>query len=342
MCSPTLTTLPLLPMSIIVECLDVESLLSLSQTAKVFKDFIKEVHLKSGGYYISIQRDHFNISIKSRRYSYSYQAKKVKKDDFQLINNYLINKFSADFKKHTDLLPGNIDYLLIDPVIASKFKNVMSCAILSIGSIIPSSEFLESSLPDSVTFHKGLALNGVNVNNPDKIPKMWNIWNIDWLQIRNSSISIPLCQLNNKIINLWDISTITEPQINRYLQDLRDGVIDQPNLSFIQFRRQSGWNSQEILEGLGTVRCQKTKIYKLKDFDEKMRMDTFLPFGLNKNGIELSDTFDFVRRKDGVKCSIFLLSWVVRVYVWNQKETTKRGRGHMEDNDGGTAAKKSC
>lgn len=316
--STTITNIPLLPMTNLVKTLDVKSLINLSKTDDIFKQFIQLLRIPSGGYHICIRSHRVDFYIPCRNY-------------FQSFNNsnkcHLIDAMYAIHDELTDLLPGNLDYLNIDPDLVSYFDAFnQNCTVLSVGE--KSNEYSESNvecmddctpedldiLLDCVDFQKGLALNG-----PKELrTEHYKIYNIDWLQIRNSSWITPefLRKLKNKVISLADIWSFTEHNINEFIRDLRDGKINE-NLHVIGFSRYGGWNNPSILHGIQFIE-QKNQVYKLPEFDDRIMTEKFLPRGFNADGFQIEKSFDFIRN-DGIKCSIQFWRSTIRIYVWNQK-----------------------
>ncbi|KAF1769170.1 hypothetical protein GCK72_000984 [Caenorhabditis remanei] len=340
--STTITNLPLLPMAHLVKTLDVKSLINLSKTADIFKQFIQLLHIPSGGYHICVRSHRVDIYIPSRNYSQSFHHSS---------KFILINAMYDIHEELSDLLPGNLDYLNIDPDLVSYFDAFnQKCTVLSVGE--KSYEYSEANvecmddctsedldiLLDGVDFQKGLALNG-----PIELrTEHYKIFNIDWLQVRNSSWITPefLRKLKNKVIFLADIWTLTEQNINEFICDMRDGKINE-NLQVIGFGRYGGWNTVSILQGIQVVE-QRDQVYKLPEYDPRIMTEKFLPRGFNSDGFKIKESYDFIRN-DGIKCSIQFWRSTIRIYVWNQKKegTVTKKRWNTNDINGSPVKKHS-
>ncbi|EFP00529.1 hypothetical protein CRE_09846 [Caenorhabditis remanei] len=341
--SLTLATLPFLPATHIIDYLDIDSLYCLAGTARVFKEFIQDMKIRTGGYNISIQKGQYEISLPEVNYSYYH---------YEGDAGYLVDLMNQDLKDFMRLFPGYIDCLQVDPNLVRHFHLFnQACTVLSVGGqpFQYHGQKVDSCTPEQlevllnfVNFQKGLALNGPK----PLITENEKIFNIDWLQIRNATwiTSEFLKKLKNKIVFLMDTEELTEEHINQYI---RGGSIDNQYLQVIGFSRETFWNKEAILNGLGTVRAVD-QIYKVADFDKRITTEMFLPKVSNNRDIKIEDSFDFTTN-DGTKVSIDISRRTVRVYIWNQNQyqdkekiqkVTKKRR-HTEDING-PDAKKSC
>ncbi|EFO98737.1 hypothetical protein CRE_26820 [Caenorhabditis remanei] len=338
--APTLDTLPFLPASLIINYLDIDSLYCLADTARVFKEFIEDLKIRTDGYNISIRKGGYEMSLPAVNYTHYYSERDT---------DYLIDSMLQDYKDFMSLLPRNIDFLRVDPNLNGHFHRFdQECTVLSIGGhpIEYYGQKMENCsskdldvLLNSVNFRRGLALNGPK----PLITDNQKIFDIDWLQIRNATwiTSEFLKKLKNKIVFLMDTDALTEEQINQYLKDLKSGSIDKQNLQVIGFSRGTLWNKEQVLSGLNSVKAVD-QIYKVADFDKRIQTELFLPKVSSDGDIKIEESFDFTR-DDGVKVSVEFGRRTVRIYIWNQnqeKKVTKK-RGHPEDING-PAAKKSC
>ncbi|KAF1768398.1 hypothetical protein GCK72_000210 [Caenorhabditis remanei] len=350
--SPTLATLPVFPATHIMGYLDIDSLWNLACTSRVFMEFVQDLKIRTGGYHVDIQQGLYKIHLPAIHYYYSY----YEEDD-----EYLIDSMDKDYKDFQSLFPENIDVLRIDATLVNHFHRFnQECTVLSVGEhpiyydkqkMNDCSTEQINLLLNSVNFRKGLALNGPK----PLVTENEKIFNIDWLHIKNCTWITPefIRKLRNKIVYLTGAKELTEEDINQYLKDLKNGKIDNKNLQVIGFNTGFGrprWNKEAILDGLDTVRAAD-QIYKVEDFDKRIKSELFLGVVSDTGDIKIEDSFDFTR-DDGIKISVEFICRTVRIYIWNQKqmqnldkdqdmEKVTKKRGYPEDTNG-PAAKKSC
>ncbi|EFP12354.1 hypothetical protein CRE_29597 [Caenorhabditis remanei] len=315
-----LMELPLLPLSILLKSMPLESLIPLSETNQRFKQFIQLLHIKSGGYHVDIDECRFKISMLKQNFRCSFQEEN---------KSFLLRNLSETLHKMRELFPGPIDQLSICPSFSNYFYDInMECTVLSVGldphfMIEYRNTFTEeylNALLNSVNFKKGLSLRGPILLRTQHE----KIFDIDWLKIKCSEwITTAILQkMKNTVIYLADVS-FSDKEINEFLHDLKNGNGNN-QLQVLTFEKEGGLNEMEIIRGLNAIEMKEERVYKISEFDPSIQNDRFLPF--NSGGeISIFNSFDFIRN-DGIRCTIEFDYEVIQLFVWNQEKDKKTTR----------------